>query len=39
LLTPNDDDTYSPLHDEEDASPTETDTPPDTSDETAEKPA
>ena len=39
LLTPNDDDTYTPLHDEEDASPTETDTPPDTSDETAEKPA
>jgi sec-independent protein translocase protein TatB len=39
LLTPNDDDTYSPLHDEEDTSPTETDTPPDTSDEAAEKPA
>jgi len=39
LLTPNDDDTYSPLHDEEDTSPTATDTPPDTSDEAAEKPA
>ena len=51
LLTPNDDDTYSPLHDEKDESSTEAeagaepeaeaeaDSSPDTSDEAAEKPA
>jgi len=39
LLTPNEDDTYSPLHDEEDEPSKATDTPPDTSDEAAEKPA
>jgi len=41
LLTPNDDDTYSPLHDEEgeDKSSTEEKTPPDSSGEAAEKPA
>ena len=39
LLTPNDDDTYSPLHDEDDDQSAATDTPPDTSDEAAEKPA
>jgi len=39
LLTPNDDDNYSPLHEEESKSSVEADTPPDTSDEAAEKPA
>jgi sec-independent protein translocase protein TatB len=39
LLTPNDDDTYSPLHDETDDQSAATDTPSDSSDETAEKPA
>ena len=49
LLTPNDDDTYSPLHDEKDESSTEAeagaepeaeaDSSPDSSDEAAEKPA
>ena len=39
LLTPNEDDTYSPLHDEEDESSTGADTPADSSDEAAEKPA
>jgi len=41
LLTPNDDDTYSPLHDEdgeEDGPSTETDTSTDSSDEVDEKP-
>jgi len=38
LLTPNEDDTYSPLHDEEDDASAATDTPADTSDEAAKKP-
>jgi sec-independent protein translocase protein TatB len=39
LLTPNDDDTYSPMHDDEDKPSAEPDTPSDTPDESAEKTA
>ena len=39
LLTPSDDDTYSPLHVEEETSQTLTDTPTDTPDEDTEKPS